>query len=103
MSKLNNLTSSDGLEGLIGIEKHIRKIKKLLSIQSTDVHVVGMCGMDGIGNTTIASVVFNQLFCQFVASCFLANVREEAEKLGIRSLRDKLLVEMKIYIQEIHL
>lgn len=76
------------------MEKHIRKIKKFLNIQSTDVRVAGMCGMGGIGKTTIASVVFNQLFCQFDGSCFLANVREEAEKLGIRSLRDKLLAEL---------
>ncbi|KAL5540929.1 hypothetical protein UlMin_044905 [Ulmus minor] len=94
LSKLNNLTSSDDLEGLIGIEKHIRKIKKLLSVQSTDVHVVGICGMGGIGKTTIAGVVFNQLFYQFSGCCFVANVREESEKLGIRSLRDKLLAEL---------
>nr|KYP74673.1 TMV resistance protein N [Cajanus cajan] len=50
--------------------------------------------MGGIGKTTIAKALFSQLFPQYDAVCFLANVREEAKRLGLTSLCDKLLSEL---------
>ncbi|XP_024027298.1 disease resistance-like protein DSC1 [Morus notabilis] len=50
--------------------------------------------MGGMGKTTLAQVIFDQLSSQFEACCFVANVREESEKGSLINLRNKLLSEL---------
>ncbi|XP_068323222.1 disease resistance-like protein DSC1 [Pyrus communis] len=90
LTKLSE-TLSDDLKGLVGIESRINDIKWLLCNHSLDVLTVGIWGMGGIGKTTLADAVFNQLSRKFEASCFLANMRKESEKHEPNHLRNKLL------------
>ncbi|XP_065854303.1 disease resistance protein RUN1-like isoform X2 [Euphorbia lathyris] len=62
--------------------------------QLNDVRFVGICGMGGIGKTTIARFVFEELSSQFEGSSFLANVREVDEKHGLIMLQQQLLSEI---------
>ena len=95
MRKLNRGSSSNFIpKGLIGIERKIAEIKSLLSVSSPKVRIVGIWGMGGMGKTTLAQVIFNQLSSQFEACCFVANVREESEKGSLINLRNKLLSEL---------
>ncbi|KAL6270347.1 hypothetical protein ACE6H2_027258 [Prunus campanulata] len=93
LTKLNRKSSSD-LKGLVGIELKIEQIEGLLCINSPDVFTVGIWGVCGIGKTTIADAVYHRLSSKFEASCFLANVREESEKHGLKHLRNVLLREI---------
>ncbi|KAM5587699.1 disease resistance-like protein DSC1 [Rosa sericea] len=95
VTKLNRACSSD-LKGLVGIESRIQQLESLLCIDVEDVRVrtVGIWGMGGIGKTTLADAVFNRLSSQYEASCFLANVRERAEKHGLYYLRNELLCNL---------
>ncbi|TKY63562.1 TMV resistance protein N [Spatholobus suberectus] len=77
-------------KGLIGIEKPIAHIKSLLHQGSDDVRAIGIWSMGGIGKTTIAKEVFHRLCSEFDGYCFLANVREESQRHGIISLKEKL-------------
>ncbi|XP_024023028.1 TMV resistance protein N-like [Morus notabilis] len=95
LRKLNRGSSSNFIpKGLIGIERQIAEIKSLLSVSSPKVCVVGIWGMGGMGKTTLAQVIFDQLSSQFEACCFVANVREESEKGSLINLRNKLLSEL---------
>ncbi|KAM7515826.1 hypothetical protein LguiA_005409 [Lonicera macranthoides] len=59
---------------------------------STEVGIVAICGMSGIGKTTIAKYVFNLNFERFEASSFLANIREVSGQLnGLIRLQRQLL------------
>jgi len=69
---------------LVGIDPLAHNIFHFLSTATDDVRIVGIHGMPGIGKTTIAKVVFNQLCYDcgygFEGSSFLLNVKESESK-----------------------
>ncbi|KAM7474447.1 hypothetical protein LguiB_021690 [Lonicera macranthoides] len=80
---------------LIGINSRVQDINKWLQDGSTDVEVRAICGMGGIGKTTIAKYVYNQNFGSFGGSSFLANINEMLEQPnGLVSLQTQLLFDI---------
>ncbi|ESR55447.1 hypothetical protein CICLE_v10024561mg, partial [Citrus x clementina] len=92
--KLEDMSDSTDLDGFIGINSRIEEIKSLLCLESHDARIVGIWGMGGIGKTTIASVVFHQISRYFQGKCFMANVREESNKLGVIRVRDEVISQV---------
>ncbi|XP_042957993.1 disease resistance protein RUN1-like [Carya illinoinensis] len=79
----------------------------LLRRKSDDVRFVGICGMGGIGKTTLAEVVSNRIRNQFQAHSFIGFVREESTGYhGLVSLQKQLLSQIlkeeKLNIQDVH-
>ncbi|XP_059665379.1 disease resistance protein RUN1-like [Cornus florida] len=74
----------------VGIETRVNKVIALLDNGLEDVKIVGICGNGGIGKTTIAKAVFNQMFDQFESRCFL-NVKKVSELHGVTYLQQQLL------------
>ncbi|XP_042477141.1 disease resistance protein RPV1-like [Macadamia integrifolia] len=67
----------------------------MLNLGSNDVLFVGICGIGGIGKTSIATALYNRIFKSFEMSSFLANVREEASRPdGLVSLQQKLIYDI---------
>ncbi|XP_073263018.1 disease resistance protein RUN1-like isoform X2 [Populus alba] len=79
-------------EHLVGMDQLARNIFYFLSTATDDVRIVGIHGMPGIGKTTIAKVVFNQLCYRFEGSCFLSNINETSKQFnGLVPLQKQLL------------
>lgn len=79
----------------IGVEPRVRDIDLWLKDGSTDVGVGVICGMGGIGKTTIAKVAYNMNFDGFEASSFIANVRGTSEHPnGLVRLQKQLLSDI---------
>ncbi|GLJ36453.1 hypothetical protein SUGI_0732020 [Cryptomeria japonica] len=71
----------------IGLKNHSEKVKELLTLDQMDITVrVGIWGIDGIGKTTLAEAIFDELSCTFEASCFLSDIRNAHEHHGIIGL-----------------
>nr|XP_034918658.1 disease resistance protein RUN1-like [Populus alba] len=78
-------------EHLVGMDL-AHDIYDFLSTATDDVRIVGIHGMSGIGKTTLAKVVFNQLCNGFEGSCFLSDINETSKQFnGLAGLQKQLL------------
>ncbi|XLS71191.1 hypothetical protein HN51_028056 [Arachis hypogaea] len=68
-------------KSLVGISENLEKIESLLS-ESVEVRMIGICGIGGIGKTTLARIIFEKYSYTFEGSCFLENVRERSGKVS---------------------
>ncbi|KAJ9167240.1 hypothetical protein P3X46_021905 [Hevea brasiliensis] len=93
LEKLFSRSYADSM-GLVGIDSHVDKIMSLLCIEPTNIRVIGIWGMGGIGKTTIAEILFSRICNQFDCFCFLRNVREKSEKYGLVDLRKSFFSEL---------
>ncbi|XP_024042865.1 TMV resistance protein N [Citrus clementina] len=88
-------TKPEILKELVGIDSRLEKLRFLIGTESSDVRMMGIWGMGGIGKTTLARVVYDLISHEFDGSTFLANVREKSEKEGsVVSLQKQLLSDL---------
>ncbi|PSS30011.1 TMV resistance protein like [Actinidia chinensis var. chinensis] len=79
----------------VGLEYRVKDINSWLRNTSADVGIAVICGMGGIGKTTIAKDIYNSNYERFEGSSFLASIREISERPdGLVHLQRQLLLEI---------
>ncbi|KAL3717516.1 hypothetical protein ACJRO7_009018 [Eucalyptus globulus] len=79
---------------LVGIDDRVKDVKHLLDCGSLDIRFLVVHGMGGIGKTTLAKAVFNEIYHLFDGCSFLSDIREYSADVGIIKLQKKLLSDI---------
>ncbi|CAN6848374.1 unnamed protein product [Brassica oleracea] len=74
------VTPSKDFDDFVGVGAQITAIKSKLILQLEQVQMIVLVGPAGIGKTTTARVLYNQLYPKFQFSTFLENIRGNYEK-----------------------
>ncbi|XP_058197283.1 disease resistance protein RPV1-like [Rhododendron vialii] len=79
----------------VGMESRMQELNVLLRMESSNVRIVGIWGIGGIGKTTIAMKQFNVIRHMFEGSGFLVNVAETSKQPnGLICLQEQLLLDI---------
>ena len=86
---------SELTKDLVGIYPQAMELESLLALdQFDDVQFIGVWAMGGMGKTTLAQFVYDEVLEEFEGSCFISNVGEVFEKYGLRKLQKKLILKL---------
>jgi len=76
------------------VDSPTEELEKLLHLDSVDdVRVVGICGMGGIGKTTLAATLYNKISHQFSVYCLIDDVSKIYRNDGLMSAQKQILCQ----------
>ncbi|KAL6343040.1 hypothetical protein AAG906_017852 [Vitis piasezkii] len=84
--RLNHHPLSVG-RNIVGIGVHLEKLKSLMNTKLNMVSVVGIYGIGGVGKTTIAKAIYNEISDQYDGRSFLRNIERDPKVIYLITAR----------------
>ncbi|XLR17518.1 hypothetical protein S83_045456 [Arachis hypogaea] len=87
--------NSLSVDGLVGMQSRVEELENLIDFNSNnEVRVVGVCGMGGIGKSTLAKVVYGRNLHKYGAHCFVDDISKVFRGGGLLSLQKQLVCQI---------
>eukprot|EP01018_Ginkgo_biloba_P008696 Gb_07629 [translate_table: standard] len=86
----------------VGLEEPVAQLREYITrcrMEKNHVVFVGIIGIAGIGKTTLAKALFNNIRCDlnFNRASYIEDIKGEAEKKGLQEIQRKLLQNLLDY------
>ncbi|KAJ9556377.1 hypothetical protein OSB04_010991 [Centaurea solstitialis] len=78
-------------ENLVGVDARINEMDLLRFVGSSKVHMIGICGISGIGKTTLAKAIYNFMSMHFEECSFCEDVQGVAKLQGLAQVQMQLI------------
>ncbi|KAL1199671.1 Disease resistance-like protein DSC2 [Cardamine amara subsp. amara] len=99
VSGVLGITPSRDFDDFVGMESRITEIKSLLSLQSDERKMIGIWGPAGIGKTSTARVLYNQLSPDFPFSTFIEDIKRSYARPCYGDYQLKLCLQKQLLSQ----
>ncbi|XP_027905505.1 TMV resistance protein N-like [Vigna unguiculata] len=97
-----NLSVLSATKFPVGLQDQVEHLIRTIRNKSSDVCIIGFCGMGGSGKTTLAKAIYHQIHGTFMQKSFIEDIAQVSEPRGHIHLQQQLLSDVLKIKVEIH-